>query len=156
MMQYPPRHCGSVWAARGTRLPDFATSWGHRLTVSWPWVEGAGRGCDGGQGYNTTTYHPDSSYGDSQSLARVQGGTLQLCCSVLCCSVPDYRTGLLKPPILREGSCSLTHRRFTGGIKFFFPLEPPSDSKVITSSSNLMVSLSRSQPLFPAKSTTFD
>ncbi len=33
---------------------------------------------------------------------------------------PDYRTGLLKPPILREGSCSITHRRFTGGRKFFF------------------------------------
>jgi hypothetical protein len=23
---------------------------------------------------------------------------------------PDYRTGLLKPPTLREGSCSITHR----------------------------------------------
>jgi hypothetical protein len=32
----------------------------------------------------------------------------------------DYRTGLLKPPTLREGSCSITHRRFTGGRKFFF------------------------------------
>ena len=33
---------------------------------------------------------------------------------------PDYRTGLLKPPTLREGSCSITHRRFTGGRKKFF------------------------------------
>jgi hypothetical protein len=35
---------------------------------------------------------------------------------------PDYLTGLLKPPTLREGSCSIssiTHRRFTGGRKVF-------------------------------------